>query len=472
MWTKQNKDELAELLVKLKNGEDIDQYETRHVKKDGSQIQVSVTLSPVCDATKSVIGISLVARDITKRKEMEDTLKLTTKELALARDQALEASNLKSAFVANISHELRTPLSAILGMQQLLLDTTLTDEQREYANIVQSSAQSLLEIVKDILDLSRIEAGKFQLENIPFNVLYLVQDCARLMSESAREKHLAFMTHIDQGIPELVLGDAERLRQMLLNLISNSIKFTETGGITVHATIDCEDKNTVTIRFAVQDSGIGVSADDQRHLFKPFTQVDNSSTRKYGGTGLGLSICKHLVEMMGGEIGVESDKGKGSLFWFKVQFPKIAEFAAPTSFPSQTNNQQELFAQKTVLVVEDHPVLRTLTVRQLNNLGMIAHAVSNGREAIAAYGGFLFDIILMDCQLPEIDGFQATTAIRAAEKVTGKHTPIIAIAAGAMPSDREKCLAAGMDDFLAKPVNIQELSEKISQWLSSDSARI
>ncbi len=409
-----------------------------------------------------------IAVEIEGRLQAEEALTQTTKELAMARDQALEASNLKSAFVANISHELRTPLSAILGMQQLLLDTTLTKEQREYAEIVLTSAQSLLSIVKDILDLSRIEAGKLELEQVPFNVLFLVQDCARLMSESAKQKMLSFMTHIDQRIPELVIGDSERLRQMLLNLISNSIKFTEQGGITVEATVESENQNAVTIRFAVKDSGIGISQEDQRLLFSPFTQVDNSSTRKYGGTGLGLSICKYLTAMMGGEIGVESVKGQGALFWFHITFPKMVESTHATP-PAQAGISAIAdAANKHVLLVEDHPVVRQLTARQLYNLGVSVHVVANGKEAIAAAKSFVFDVILMDCQLPEVDGFQATKAIREFEASLGRHTPIIAIAAGAMPSDRQKCLAAGMDDFLSKPIRIQQLSEKISQWLSSD----
>jgi PAS domain S-box-containing protein len=408
-----------------------------------------------------------VAVDIEARLKAEEELTATTANLALARDQALDASKLKSAFVANISHELRTPLSGILGVIELLLESGLNEDQKTLAETVQSSAQALLAIVTDILDLSKIEAGKLILENVPFNVLFLVQDCARLMAETAKNKSIVFRTSIDQNIPEFVIGDPDRIRQTLLNLISNSIKFTKQGEIVVDVSTQANQNDVVTICFTVKDTGIGIAKDEQRFLFMPFTQLDSSTTRKYSGTGLGLSICKHLVEIMGGEIGVESEEAQGASFWFKIPFKKFGA-AATVSYREQIGASTLISSNKRILVVEDDPVLRSLTVRQLNHLGLQAEAVTSGKEAIEiVMKDSRFDIILMDCQLPDIDGFAATQTIREFEKNSKiKHIPIIAITALAMKGDREKCLEAGMDDYLSKPISIQQMSEKISKWIS------
>jgi signal transduction histidine kinase/ActR/RegA family two-component response regulator len=420
-------------------------------------------------AEKTEAEVYLRAQEIQERtKELEQV----NKQLQTARDQALEASNLKSAFIATVSHELRTPLTGLLGFIELLQGTSLTPEQRELAKTAGESAQALLNIVNDILDLSKIEAGKASLETVPFNLIFLIQDVSRLLSESANKKGLRLTTSVDQGIPQFVFGDPSRMRQVLLNLIGNSIKFTERGEVSVKAVVEARQEQRVTVRFSVADTGIGISQDEKRFLFLPFSQVDSSNTRKYGGTGLGLTICKRFVNMMGGDIGVESKKGEGSIFWFRLPFvieepePTPAAEAAPARSVGLEPAVGSVPPGKLILVVEDSPVIQMLAIKQLVNLGLQSHAVSNGRAAVEAASAMAFDLILMDCHMPEMDGFAATRAIRELEGASGRHTPIIAMTAGAMVGDRERCLDAGMDDYLSKPFTIEQLKEKLNLWLS------
>lgn len=463
---KENVHYVEQILLRLKMGDDVVHREGECLLKDGQIIYISVTASPIRDAMGVITGVSFVARDMSRRREMEQVLRQTSSDLAVARDQALESSSLKSAFVATISHELRTPLSAILGMAELLSYTEMTEEQQAFLQILDDSAKSLLGIVSDILDLSKIEAGKLALEHVPFNLIFLAQECARTLSASAKAKGLFLKTQIDQGMPQFVMGDPGRVRQTLINLIGNSIKFTETGGITVEVATVSEDRNTIYIRFSVTDTGIGIAEKDQRLLFKPFTQVDGSHARKYSGTGLGLSISKELVEMMDGTIGVESMAGMGTTFWFLIPFKMCGQPSdSETKYDSDNPTFSKNLVGKLILVVEDSPVLQNLIIKQLETGGIKAHAVASGMKAIEKIKNQDFDLILMDCQLPELDGYSATVAIRQLESTSGRRIPIIALTAGAMDSDREKCINAGMDDYLSKPTNIRQLFDKLESWI-------
>lgn len=596
-----------ELFMPLINKEkEYCRHTIRYLTKDGNFRYIEVFARLSTDKLGNVTGTAGTLNDVTDRMMSE-------KELKRAKEASEAANKAKSEFLANMSHEIRTPMNPIIGMTDLLLETPLNSEQREMVNTVRNAGESLLSIINDVLDFSKIEAGKLELEHIDFNLNTLIDDMSDLIAWKARAKGLVLMTFVDPQTPTWLRGDPNRLRQVLLNLAGNAVKFTAKGEVLIKVMPEERDPDNRNIRFEVQDTGIGLSDEARERLFQPFTQADGSTTRRYGGTGLGLSISKKLVELMDGVIGVESEEGKGSLFWFAISMhpgqPQaeqaerrradlrglrilvvddsdssrdivhrysvswgmrnggtpsplealeilkreidkgepydllVLDFLMPEmdglqlartiradssmknlkmimissyDMPGHRDSvlaagvdgyllkpvkQSQLFdaiatvmkrtvtvpdsfravaipnrktekaaadsAAVKVLLAEDNPANQKLAMLLLQKMGYEGHLVVNGREALNKVKVENYDLVLMDCQMPEMDGYEATQAIRAYEKTTGHHIPIIAMTANAMLDDRDKCLKIGMDDYISKPINPQRLQEILHRWSRS-----
>ncbi|HEY5427785.1 MAG TPA: PAS domain S-box protein [Solirubrobacteraceae bacterium] len=577
-----------ELLERALAGDAITQYETTRLTKAGARVDVSISVSPLYGPDGSAVGASVVARDVTQRKQMEDDLRAS-------RERALETSRLKSEFVANMSHEIRTPLNGVVSMAELLLDTELSPDQREYAQITLTSAEALMRVISDILDFSKIEAGKLEILNEDFSVRSALDDVSEIVGVKAVERGLQLEVSIADDIAEVVRGDGNRVRQVLMNLLSNAIKFTSEGGVRVRVDLQDEADGAPVARFEVSDTGIGIAPEQLVGLFQPFSQADATTTRRYGGTGLGLCISKQLVELMGGEITCQSEPGVGSRFSFTLPYqpgagaeadligsdltgtrvliidsiaahrqmlqtclaswgiipdsaqdgamavqmlrrgaengrpyeaallelgtggielareitavPALratrlitigcvvdavtartagidAQLVKPVR-PSKLYNELLRMQRRStlapdllgksdqvagsvvdgglrVLVAEDNEVNQFAAVRLLSRLGFSVDVATNGREAITMSGRVDYAAVFMDCQMPEVDGYTATRVIRRRDQRT-RHTPIIALTAHALEGDREKCLAAGMDHYLTKPLRLKTLEALIGQ---------
>jgi signal transduction histidine kinase/CheY-like chemotaxis protein/HPt (histidine-containing phosphotransfer) domain-containing protein len=433
--------------------------------------------APLRNADGSLTMLTIF-RDITERKRSEMQLQEVNRRLeaatARANEMALQARNAsrsKSEFLANMSHEIRTPLNGVIGMTELMLGGELSSEQRRYAEMARSSGQHLLALLNDILDLSKVEAGKLDLETVDFDLQVLLDDVAGAMALPAREKGIELRCAAAPAVPTFLKGDPGRLRQILNNLTGNAVKFTDAGEVSIDISLEAESPDRVLLRFTVRDTGIGIRADKIDMLFQKFVQLDASTTRRYGGTGLGLIISKQLAYMMQGDIGVESEEGRGSRFWFTAWLGKqpreargtVSSSAVPSSAPREIRPLAGA-DQCRLLVVEDHPVNREVTLGILEKLGFRADVAATGREALNALIKRPYDLVFMDVQMPDMDGLTATRRIRNADQNIC-NVPVIAMTAHALAGDRKRCLAAGMTDYIPKPVNSQALADVLSRWL-------
>ncbi|MEP7299068.1 MAG: response regulator [Burkholderiales bacterium] len=438
-------------------------FEEQLAHADGRVTLIETVKMALRDADGKVVGTVGIARDISERRQAEADRQ--------ARQVAELANRAKSEFLAHMSHEIRTPMNAIIGMSYLAEQTDLNPQQLGYVQKINGAATMLLGIINDILDLSKIEAGKLDVEAIDFDLPAVLNEAVGLVALNAQPKGLELRLVCPPDLPESVVGDPARLRQVLLNLGSNAVKFTERGEVTFAVEILERAAQSVRLRFDVRDSGIGMSAEVLRNLFLPFSQGDSSTSRRFGGTGLGLSISRHLAQLMGGDIDVDSTPGMGSCFRFELGFGLRSDDSPGTVVPAAriARRQDELQANRSrvsgahVLLVDDNAINRELGVELLSRAGIRVRTACDGREALEALGREPFDGVLMDCQMPIMDGYEATRRIRAEPQ--WRELPVIAMTANALISDREAVLAAGMNDHIAKPIRVDELFAVLARWI-------
>jgi PAS domain S-box-containing protein len=483
--TKDTREVFMRIMAEARTNPSVFLKPTRHEMeyrcKEGGTVWAEANMTWLLGKGGTPIGGMGVSRDITARKkaaqELQEyacKLEEANRELAEATMAAQAASKAKDQFLAIISHELRTPLNGVIGMTELLKDTQLDDRQRAFVEACQSSGRSLMALINDILDFSKIEAGKLELDHRDFELGRLVEEIAETMAFHAQAKGIQLVRRVDAAACRWVRGDDVRVRQILINLIGNAIKFTEVGEVAVSVSLTEERDGLASARFEVADTGIGIPADGIDRLFKSFSQADSSTTRKYGGTGLGLAISKRLVELMGGQIGVRSQPGEGSMFWFVVPLPLAANEPAPQKSSSAAPDARQppldlLLKGRRILLAEDNRVNRLFAQEILRQAGAECLTAENGRQALLALENESLDLVLMDCQMPEMDGFEATRQIRQMEsegQLAG-HVPIIALTANAVQGDRQRCLEVGMDDYISKPFEPDKLLEMVERLLAA-----
>ena len=417
-------------------------------------------LEGVANLLQNGTEIVMNSRDVTEWFEAHNRLHDSNQKLAQALAYAREATELKSRFLANMSHEIRTPMNGILGMSELLLTTDLSPEQQEYAAAIHRGTTSLLTIINDILDISKIEAGKLGLESVPFRLSEAVQDVAVLLMSAASEKGIEFTWSVEPGTPQAVTGDPVRFRQVLLNLVGNAIKFTAAGNVRLNLA-GKSDADRVRVAAVVVDTGIGIALEQQQYLFESFRQADDSTTRRYGGTGLGLTISRELARMMGGDVTCESKPGIGTTFVFTAVFGEADGEACPPNSAPYAEDWEPLSGK--ILLADDNEINARLALRILTRAGHSVRVVHDGQQAVNAFRQESWDLILMDVQMPVMDGFEAARQIRNLPE--SDSVPIIALTANAMAGDREACLTVGMNDYLSKPLSGGQVLSKVAHWL-------
>ncbi|MBU3916547.1 response regulator [bacterium] len=461
-----HKDDIPAVMEKAiastqRNEDTIVEYRTNHI--DGHYIWFEANIKILLDEDERMIGGVFNSRDITERKRAEESL-------IKAKETAEKANKAKDNFMATMSHELRTPLNGVLGIAKLLLLSEMNEQQRKHLESIFNSGNALLKVLDSVLDLARIEANKFELEIVDFDLRKTVDQVIQLFSGSAEIKGVELVYEIKDDVPTTLKGDHNRVGQVLSNIIANALKFTEKGSIVLVVSALEKKKGNITLRFEISDTGIGISKDKLSHIFQSFTQVDSSTTRKYGGTGLGLTIARSIIDLMGGKIGVESELDRGSDFWFEIPFGMSS--STMDKIPESTENQQETDiisrADYKILIVEDDLVSQQVITGMLKQLGYKPSVSPNGMEALDKITRTSYDLVFMDCLMPEMDGFETTRLVRNHEKSleSSKQVPIIALTAKAMKGDREQCLTAGMNDYLTKPLFLHNLQRVLHKFLS------